>query len=79
MEDEDEAYEGWETPSYQWSWKAAGVHAGFFVKNVLDSASELVKGWSLQLAASCNYDIERRAFHEQAALEIESITESTEE
>jgi len=68
-----------EFPTFPWSWKTAGVHVGFFVKNLLDSASGLVGGLSEMLAASSNYQIEQREFRNQAALEIESITEHTEE
>ena len=74
--DEDEEYT---TPSFPWSWKSVFVNVGEFAGSVLDATSSLVGGLTYALAASVNHDIQKREFAEAIALDIESITKTTEE
>lgn len=67
---EDEAF----CPSYPWSWKQALVAAGDLAANVLQASADFVEHISIQIAASCNHDVEQRHFRDEVAREIESIT-----
>lgn len=69
MDDEDA------TPSFPFSWRAALYTVADAASAVLAIASHAVSDIAAQVAADHNYQIDRRTFAEQAALEIESMTE----
>lgn len=66
MDDYDEVEE-YIRPSRRLSWKNVGAV-------VLSGVGGICEGISILLMADANYDDDRLAFHEEAALEIESLT-----
>lgn len=70
MEDEYEEFE----ISSPWSWKFFGVTVCNFTSNVLQSGAIFARGIGQALAMAHNNDLAKREFHEQASLEIETLT-----
>lgn len=77
MDDEYDEEECCTHPSYPWSWKSAGVYVGDFLTNILRDAATLIEGLSVQVAASCNHDIDQREFRDAVVRDIETIVDES--
>lgn len=60
--------------SYPWSWRSTAAAVGGFVTAFLENAASLTRHVTGQIIADHNYRVDRRQFAEDAALEIETIT-----
>lgn len=65
-------------PSVPLTWQAVGAIFMAGVSGILEEVAGIAEGMSTALAADHNYQVDRRAMHEQAALEIESLTRGIE-
>lgn len=65
-------------PSAPLSWQALGAIAMAGVSGMLEEAAGFFEGLSTAFAADHNYQQERLAMREQAALEIEALTRGVE-
>lgn len=63
-----------EFSSYPWSWRSTAAALGGFVTALLENAARVTGHVTQQIIADHNYRIDRRQFAEDAALEIETIT-----
>lgn len=71
MDDEQETYT---RPSGPLTWQAVSAVALAGISGALEEVASLFEGMSTLLVGAHNHEIERRAFHEQAAREIETLT-----
>ena len=79
MDDEDFEEFGLELPSAPWHWGYLGIEVLRFGADVVDSLGTRIRNVADRVGGAVNFDIDRREFHEQAALEIETITAIPEE
>lgn len=63
-----------EFSSFPWSWRSTAAAAGGLVTHMLEDAARFTLHITEQIVADHNYRIDRRQFAEDAALEIETIT-----